>query len=160
MLIKDQIQISREAIDMTKKEFAERLGLSVQAISWWENGDHNPAIKRIPDIQRVLKVELDMSEKGPPTIPKGGDGHSLGVDPEVLKIAVSLAKLPADQRRAIVTLIKVGEAVALGKRAESFAVRENNEKRAKNFYVTGEGENDGNSIKGRDGTERRRHGGA
>ena len=44
---------------LTQSQFAESLGISVQAVSKWENGTSLPDIMLLPEIARVFGVSID-----------------------------------------------------------------------------------------------------
>lgn len=141
MDIKDQIRICREAAGLTRVEFAAKLNppVSEQAVIWWETGEHRPRMNRIQDINRVLGVRLDVSEQGEATAPSSSGVTSIGVDPEYLRLAVAIGRLPKEQREAIITLVRIGETTALGKTAKPFTVTETTAKKSKPFLTTEKG---------------------
>ena len=53
------IQHLRKAAGMTQKQLAERLGVSFQAVSKWENGDTLPDTGLLPDLCSVLNTTSD-----------------------------------------------------------------------------------------------------
>jgi len=113
MEIKDQIRIARIATGLSQKELAEKLGVSRQTIVWWEDGDHRPKTGRIREIEEALNVRLDLAERGNAT-PLHKQKASLSVDPEIMRIAIAIGRLPALHREALVTLINIGEDRVIG----------------------------------------------
>ena len=117
MELKDQIRIHRESAGMSQAEFAEALGVSVQTITSGETGEHRPQLNHIKAINKVLGVDLDITEQGDATRPDRK--KTLALDPECLRMAVAIGKLTKDQKDSIKTLIMVGEAMAQGKKGST-----------------------------------------
>lgn len=44
---------------LSAKEAAERLGVSVASVSYWESGACGPISKRLPEIARLYGVSVD-----------------------------------------------------------------------------------------------------
>jgi len=88
--------------------------VSEQSVIWWETGEHRPRMDKIRNINDVLQINLDVSEKGYATSQNSKD-KSPAIDPKHLSLAISISRLPNDQREAIITLVKMGESIALGK---------------------------------------------
>ena len=57
--INRQIPDLRKQKGITQKELAEKLGVTVQAVSKWENARSCPDIQLLPDIARILEVSVD-----------------------------------------------------------------------------------------------------
>ena len=112
MEIKDQIRIAREAAGLSQIQLAEILGISRQSIIWWEEGTHRPKSARVRALEEALNVRLDLAERGSAT-PLDIEQKSLSVDPEVLRLAVAISRLPLAQQEAIRTLALMGEKIAL-----------------------------------------------
>lgn len=117
MELKDQIRIAREAAGLTQTELAQKLGVSKQSIIWWEDGEHRPKILRVRRIEEALNVHLDLSERDGATF-LDKDKKSLSVDPEILRLAVAIGRLPRRQRDAIETLAFMGESKMLGTKSQ------------------------------------------
>ena len=49
----------RKKNNLTQKEFAEKLGVTFQAVSKWENGKNIPDIAILKDISRLFDVNID-----------------------------------------------------------------------------------------------------
>ncbi len=58
------IQHLRKAAGMTQKELAEKLNLSFQAVSKWENGDALPDTAILPDLCDMLNTTADQLLRG------------------------------------------------------------------------------------------------
>lgn len=54
-----KIKAARAALDMTKKDLAEAVGVTRQTMNAIEKGDYNPTIKLCVAICRVLGKTLD-----------------------------------------------------------------------------------------------------
>ena len=119
MELKDQIRIAREAAGLSQNEIAERLGVSKQSIIWWEKGEHRPKMIRVKQIEDALNVRFDLTERGNAKPPSTGERVSPLVDPENMRIAVALSRLPKAHRDAIKTLIQLGEEKVLKNSAKN-----------------------------------------
>jgi len=53
------IMAKRKALNMTQQQLADKLNVSFQAISKWENGTTYPNIEILPDLAIVLEVSVD-----------------------------------------------------------------------------------------------------
>ena len=53
------IKSFRRRCGFTQAYLAERLGISVQAVSKWENGTSMPDIMLLPEIARAFGVSID-----------------------------------------------------------------------------------------------------
>ena len=114
MQFKDQMRIAREAAGFSQVELAKRLDVSRQSIVWWEDGTHRPKSARIRQIEEVLNIRLDISERGN-AMALDKNNVSLSADPEMLRLAVAIGRLPKAHREAIKTLIFIREATTIGK---------------------------------------------
>ncbi|MBQ8398103.1 MAG: helix-turn-helix transcriptional regulator [Clostridia bacterium] len=59
LIIGDNIRKYRRVLDLTQEELAERLGVSFQTVSRWENGGTYPDIELLPVLARTFSVTLD-----------------------------------------------------------------------------------------------------
>lgn len=57
--INSQIQSLRKLRGITQKDLADRLGVTVQAVSRWETAKCCPDIQLLPDIARIFEVTVD-----------------------------------------------------------------------------------------------------
>ena len=57
--ISEQLPRLRREKGLTQKELANRLGVTTQAVSKWENAKCCPDIQLLPDIARILDVTVD-----------------------------------------------------------------------------------------------------
>ena len=63
MRIGEYIKYKRQTLGYSQKQFAERLAISKQAVSKWENGTSIPGIMMLPDIACILKVKAEFLVK-------------------------------------------------------------------------------------------------
>ena len=59
MNIGNVISEKRKALGLTQQALAEKLHVSFQAISKWENGTSCPDIELLPQIAAILKTTID-----------------------------------------------------------------------------------------------------
>ena len=57
--IGDIIALRRKALNMTQLQLAEKLGVSAQAVSKWENGSASPDVYLLPKIAQLLQTSVD-----------------------------------------------------------------------------------------------------
>ena len=60
LTIGENIRNYRRKQDLTQEEFAERLGVSYQSVSRWENGATYPDIELLPAISKLLGITVDV----------------------------------------------------------------------------------------------------
>ena len=63
MRIGEYIKYKRQSLGYSQMQLAERLGISKQAVSKWENGTAVPDVMIIPDIAGALKVKPEFLMK-------------------------------------------------------------------------------------------------
>lgn len=59
LTISENIRDHRRKHDLTQEELAERLGVSYQSVSRWENGATYPDIELMPAISKLLGITVD-----------------------------------------------------------------------------------------------------
>ena len=59
LTIGENIRDHRRKQDLTQEELAERLGVSYQSVSRWENGTTYPDIELLPAISKLLGITVD-----------------------------------------------------------------------------------------------------
>lgn len=59
MAISDKIKEHRKKLNITQRELAEALGVSVQAISKWETGSGIPDVSALIPLARELHITTD-----------------------------------------------------------------------------------------------------
>lgn len=72
----DRIKYHRKRLGMTQEQLAERMGVSAQAVSKWENNLSCPDISVLPDLAEVFGVSVDE------LLGKGGVREAEIVEPE------------------------------------------------------------------------------
>lgn len=68
-----RIALKRKALGLTQESFAEKIGVSPQAVSKWETGVGCPDISLLPSICRSLGLSMDelFGREAPPAKPEG-----------------------------------------------------------------------------------------
>lgn len=74
------IMEKRKALGLTQQQLAEKLNVSFQAISKWENGTSYPNIEILPDLAIVLEVSVDEILSGSERDTEGFSYSKAGVD--------------------------------------------------------------------------------
>ena len=59
LMIGENIRAYRKKHDLTQEELAERLGVTYQSVSRWENGATYPDLELLPAIAQALSVTAD-----------------------------------------------------------------------------------------------------
>ena len=57
--IAQKIRAARTAKNMTQMDLADAMGISYQAVSNWERGNSMPDIAKLPELCRILELNLD-----------------------------------------------------------------------------------------------------
>ncbi len=70
MYINQNIAYYRKLCGYTQEQLAERLGVTGQAVSKWENEISNPDISVLPDLAKVLGIEINALFDETPNEPK------------------------------------------------------------------------------------------
>ena len=58
-MIGDNIRRLRAEKGMTQKEIADRLFVTAQAVSRWENGEVEPSLNTITELAKIFEVSVD-----------------------------------------------------------------------------------------------------
>ncbi len=58
-LVGDRIKAARQAKGLSQEQLGEKLGVSFQAVSTWEQGKFLPDAERLPELAKVLDLSLD-----------------------------------------------------------------------------------------------------
>lgn len=74
------IMEKRKALGLTQQQLAEKLNVSFQAISKWENGTSYPNIEILPDLAIMLEVSVDEILSGSERDTEGFSYSKAGVD--------------------------------------------------------------------------------
>jgi transcriptional regulator with XRE-family HTH domain len=83
------IQVARKSQGLTQEQVGERVGVSAQAVSKWENGETCPEVALLPQVCSVLEVSADALL---------GTAQSQGFDALVRALRDRLNGMPAEQR--------------------------------------------------------------
>ena len=71
MNLNQNIALYRKHCGYTQEQLAERLGVSAQSVSKWENGVSNPDISLLPDLATALGVDINALFAEQPAVPQG-----------------------------------------------------------------------------------------
>lgn len=105
MKVKDQIKTRREQLGVTVSELARRLGVSAQAIRYWEAGRSFPGKAKTSALEAALSFSLDWTE-GSRAAAKRPQLASL-VDPQDMELLMEICRLPAPMKSAVSGLVKL-----------------------------------------------------
>jgi transcriptional regulator with XRE-family HTH domain len=92
MLIKDQLRVRMEQLDISINELATRVGVSNQSVRHWLNGRSFPGKKKGPAVEKALSFKLDFSEGSAAQSPTV-ESMMQQVDVEIF---LDIARLPPD----------------------------------------------------------------
>jgi transcriptional regulator with XRE-family HTH domain len=53
-----QIKAARESAGFTQKQLAERMKVSITVVGYWEQGTRSPALRRLKELARILRVNV------------------------------------------------------------------------------------------------------
>lgn len=98
--IKDQILSRREALGLTRKELADRVGVTEQAVRYWEDGRSFPGKSKSRLVEQALSFTLDWTE-GASAPAGGGKSASAMIDQNDIDLLLVLARLPAQAKGLI-----------------------------------------------------------
>ncbi|MDI9489478.1 MAG: helix-turn-helix transcriptional regulator [Bacillota bacterium] len=108
--IENRISQSRKEKGITQEEMAERLGVTPQAVSKWENDISYPDILLLPKIAEILDVSVDVllsgeAKKETRILPKE---QRKNIDDMMFKIYVNSAEGDKVRVNLPMALVKVG----------------------------------------------------
>lgn len=107
--IGNRIQKFRKEKGLTQEELAEKLGVSAQAVSKWENDASCPDITLLPQLCRVLGISADELLSGKnDTVMLVPPAQRKGLDELILRIRVSSADGDRIRVNLPMSLVKVG----------------------------------------------------
>ena len=97
MLVKDQLKVRMDQLEMTPTELARRVGVSGQSVRHWLDGRNYPTKAKTHLLQQALSFKLDYSE--------GSSVEGVTVE-ETLRRAdasliIAISKMPPDIRLAL-----------------------------------------------------------
>jgi transcriptional regulator with XRE-family HTH domain len=102
MLVKDQLKVRMDQLEMPVNELAKRIGVSNQTIRHWLNGRNYPTKKHIPDLEKALSMRLDFSE--------GVGAHRPTADATLekadIEIFLLISRMPPEMKSPLLNLAK------------------------------------------------------
>jgi len=110
-----RVRTYRLTAGLSQTDLAKRLGVTFQQVQKYENGKNRISAGKVSAIAEALKVRPDQILGT-----NGGNQRGTGIDPLSLrdhslnKLLITMAKLPATRRRAIVEALRIIVA-AMGK---------------------------------------------
>lgn len=103
MLIKDQLRVRMEQLQMTPMELAKRAGVSAQSVRHWLNGRSFPGKRHAPAVEKALSFRLDFSEGN---IPQDVPTVGTMVQQVDIELFLLISKLPPEVRIALTSLVR------------------------------------------------------
>lgn len=70
MTLAEKICVCRKKAGLSQEALAEKLGVSCQAVSRWENGEAVPEVGKLPALAREFGVTVDWLLSEEPEIPR------------------------------------------------------------------------------------------
>lgn len=120
MKVGEQIRARREQLGVSVNELAKRVGVSAQAVRYWESSRSFPGKSKAPDVESALSFSLDWTE-GKRVNPAQPQMASL-VDRGDVELLLTLSRLPAPFKQLMGELARMHlSAVAGGKK--NFSVK-------------------------------------
>jgi transcriptional regulator with XRE-family HTH domain len=118
MQIKDQIRSRREALGMTKKELADRVGVTEQAVRHWEDGRSFPGKSKARLVEQALSFQIDWTEGAAP--PGGSKTAAAYIEQSDIDLVLIIGRLPLHAKSVIGEMARMHlEAVEAARAAES-----------------------------------------
>lgn len=116
MEFKEQLRIARDAKGWTQEQLGKKLGVSMQAVLYWERGDYTPRPAKLKKLEVVLGQRFDLTGAG------FADNALLppGVTSSHIEVALCLSRLPAPEREAMTALIRISASRVEGKPIKDF----------------------------------------
>ena len=112
MELMDQIRIARDAAGLSVQELAEAIGVTKQAIVWWENGIHHPRLPMLKKIEATLKTRFNATGAKPLV---GSNPDIPGISAEAMRLALAISRLRKVDREAVTQLVTTLESYSLKK---------------------------------------------
>ena len=99
MKIKDQIRARREQLGMSIVQLAERLGVTDQAVRYWEAGRSNPGKQVAQKLEEQLNFHLDWTEGAR----HSGDRSTINalIDQHDIDLLLLICRLPFDAKNLL-----------------------------------------------------------
>lgn len=134
MKIGEQIRARREQLGVSVNELANRVGVSAQAVRYWESSRSFPGKSKAPDVESALSFSLDWTE-GKRVNPAQPQMASL-VDRGDVEMLLTLSRLPAPFKQLMGDLARMHLSAITGGK-QNFSGTKTEEAR-KSFKDTGE----------------------
>lgn len=147
MKVKDQIKARREQLGISLTELSKRIGVSAQAVRFWESGRSYPTRSKIPALESALSFALDWSE-GEHPVQAGAQVTTL-IDPKDIDLLLVIARLPPAFKDIMFSLAKMHLSAILGQQKSFQEVRKKKQS-IESFNETG-----GSGVKGRSASKKR-----
>lgn len=98
MTLGEQIIEARESAHWSQEKLAQAVGVSKQAVVWWETDENVPRKDKLKKMEAMFNIRLSVTGSLMPHVPD--------VHPNIVKLAMEISKLTKPQRDAVGVLIK------------------------------------------------------
>lgn len=120
MKVKDQIKVRREQLGISIEELAKRLGVSGQAVRYWEAGRSFPGKAKAADLEVALSMNIDYTEGAREE--RNHKPMSALIDQSDTDLLLQICRLPQPAKKLIGDLVRMHIAALDGGR-KSFSER-------------------------------------
>ena len=117
MKVKDQIRMRREQLGISVSELARRLGVSAQAVRYWEAGRSFPGKSKTTALESALSFNVDWTE-GSRAASRRLPVQSL-IDPNDVALLLQIARLPPPAKSLIGSLVRMHLEAITGSKVEA-----------------------------------------
>lgn len=116
MKIKDQIRARREQLGVSIVQLAERLGVTDQAVRYWEAGRSNPGKRMAQRLEEQLDFSLDWTEGAR----HSGDRSTINalIDQNDIDLLLLICRLPFDAKNLLGEFARVHLRALEGRKIE------------------------------------------
>jgi transcriptional regulator with XRE-family HTH domain len=116
MKVKDQLRTRRQQLGISVNELAGRMGVSAQAVRYWESGRSFPGKAKTSALESALSIRIDWTE-GARAAAKRPQVASL-IDPDDVELLLQIARLPPPAKALVASLVRMHlEATGIDPRA-------------------------------------------
>lgn len=126
MKVGEQIRARREQLGVSVNELAKRVGVSAQAVRYWESSRSFPGKSKAPDVESALSFSLDWTE-GKRVNPARPHMASL-VDRGDVELLLTLSRLPAPFKQLMGELANMHLSAVAGGKQNFSAIKKEEEK--------------------------------
>lgn len=98
MTLGEQIVEARKAKQWSQEELARKVGVTKQAVIWWEADENVPRKDKLKRLEAILDSRLSVTGSAEPHIPD--------VPAKVVQLAMAISRLTKPQHDAVDMLIK------------------------------------------------------